>query len=211
MSKSSRLQVNPQHLESEMKKHRNQTPIAIVIALIVGWLVGTSGVISSKAEEVSTAPVVQGEILNVCINKKTGVIRVASKCDTKAERKTVLGGVGPRGEVGPQGAQGVAGPTGPAGPKGDTGAQGIQGVQGEKGIQGDRGLTGLTGPAGSVSGLRTKSITVWEQYLGSDTCLSYSGFSVLNANTNLTTFLGSTSLKKSCSTLSPSNVTVFVP
>ena len=55
----------------------------------------------------------QGEVLNVCINKKTGVIRASSKCDAKAERKTVLGGVGPRGEVGPQGEQGVIGPQGP--------------------------------------------------------------------------------------------------
>lgn len=194
-----------------MKSKSSHTPIVIVIALIVGWLLGTSGVIASKAEEATTGPVVQGEILSVCINKKTGVIRASSKCDAKSERKTVLGGVGPRGEVGPQGAQGVAGPTGPAGPKGDTGPQGVQGVQGEKGLQGDRGLIGLTGPAGSVNGLRTKSITVWEQYLGSDTCLTYSGFSVLNANTSLTTFLGSTSLKKSCSTLAPSTVSVFVP
>jgi hypothetical protein len=194
-----------------MKRKTNSTPLLIIIALIVGWLLGSSGVIASKAEEATPAPVVQGEVLNVCINKKTGVIRASNKCDVKAERKTILGGVGPRGEVGPQGEQGVVGPQGPAGPKGDTGAQGIQGTQGEKGLQGDRGLMGLTGPAGSVSGLRTKSITVWEQYLGSDTCLTYSGFSVLNANTNLSTFLGTTSLKKSCSTLAPSTISVYAP
>lgn len=196
-----------------MNKKSNQTPIAIVIALIVGWLLGTSGVISSKAEEVTSAPVVQGEILNVCINKKTGVIRAVNKCDAKAERKTVLGGVGPRGEVGPQGEQGVAGPTGPTGPKGDTGAQGIQGIQGVKGLQGERGLVGLTGPAGSVSGLRTKEISILKSEL-SNTCFdsAYFGISVLNARTTLTSsqYTGTT-FSKSCSNLSSSSVTVFVP
>jgi hypothetical protein len=194
-----------------MKTKNSYTPIAIIIALIVGWLFGTSGVIASKAEEVTPTSIVQGEILNVCINKKTGAIRAATKCVAKTERKTVLGGVGAQGEVGPQGEQGVVGPIGPIGLKGDAGIQGIQGVQGDRGFQGDRGLIGQTGAAGSISGLRTKSITVWERYLGSDTCLTYSGFSVLNADTNLSTFLGSTSLKKSCSTLAPSTISVFVP
>jgi hypothetical protein len=172
---------------------------------------GSSGIASSQAEEVTPAPVVQGEILNVCINKKTGVIRASSKCDTKAERKTVLGGVGPRGEVGPQGEQGVAGPIGAAGPKGDPGVQGIQGAQGVKGLQGDRGLTGLTGPAGSISSLRTTSITTWKETFSSGCSNSIYGFTALNGNTSLTTYAGKISLNASCSTLVRSTVDVYAP
>ena len=195
-----------------MKKKNCNTPVAIVIALIVGWLLGTSGVIASKAEEVTPTPVVQGEVLNVCINKKTGVIRASSKCDAKAERKTVLGGVGPRGEVGPQGAQGVAGPTGPTGPKGDTGAQGIQGIQGEKGLQGVQGPTGQTGAAGSLSGLRTKDISVMSKYSSECSGITITGVSVLDYRTTISTsqFTG-TSLNKSCTTFAYSTERVYVP
>ena len=184
-----------------MKMKNSHTPVAIVIALIVGWLLGTSGVIASRAEEVTPAPVAQGEILNVCINKKTGVIRASSKCDAKAERKTVLGAVGPRGEVGPQGEQGVVGPTGPVGPKGDTGAQGIQGTQGEKGLQGDRGLTGSTGPAGSVSGLRVESIYYYNgQFGGSCYAGLLANYSMAAVSTSGTKF-----------TATPCKKEVFVP
>ena len=153
--------------------------------------------------------------MKVCINTKTGAIRVASKC-TSAERKTVLGGVGATGEKGDTGATGEKGDTGaqgPAGTNGINGATGATGPQGEKGTtgaQGPQGFTGATGATGSLASLRTKSITVWEQsYISS--CGGYSGFTVLNSNTSLSTFLGSLSLNKSCSTLYPSNVTVYAP
>jgi hypothetical protein len=194
-----------------MRRTDTQTTALVVAALVAGWLMGTSGIAPSQAEEVSPAPVVQGEILNVCINKKTGVIRASSKCDAKVERKTVLGGVGPRGEIGPEGAQGVAGPQGPIGPKGDTGAQGIQGTQGVKGLQGDRGLTGPTGPAGSISGLRTTSITTWKETFLTGCTNSIYGFTALNGNTSLTTYAGKISLNASCSTLVRSNVDVYAP
>ena len=184
-----------------MNNKGSHTPLAIVIALIVGWLLGTSGVIASKAEEVTPTPVVQGEVLNVCINKKTGVIRASSKCDTKAERKTVLGAVGPRGEVGPQGEQGVVGPQGLAGPKGDTGAQGIQGNQGERGPQGDRGLTGSTGPAGSLSGLRVESIYYYNgQFGGSCSAGLLANYSIAAVSTSGTKF-----------TATPCKKDVYVP
>ena len=114
-----------------------------------------------------------------------------------------------------KGEKGDVGPQGPAGPKGDTGPQGPQGPQGlvgPTGLQGERGLTGLTGPAGTVTGLRTKTITVWEQSYSGGFCSSYSGFSVLNANTSLSTssLLGTT-LRKECSTLISSSQTVYVP
>jgi hypothetical protein len=192
-----------------MKNKSSQTPIVVVIALIVGWLLGTSGVIASRAEEVTPTPVVQGEILNVCINKKTGVIRASSKCDTKAERKTVLGGVGPRGEVGPQGEQGVAGPQGIVGPKGDTGIQGIQGIQGEKGNQGDRGFTGLTGATGSISGLSTKRLDFLSN--GWTGCPGFGSSATVVTDVRLSTSFGGTTIRPTTTTLSGCSVTVYTP
>jgi len=183
----------------------------LIGVLVIGLLLGSGISPLNAADPVTTT----GEILKVCINTKTGVIRVASKC-TSAERKTVLGGVGSTGEKGDTGATGEKGDTGaqgPAGTNGINGATGATGPQGEKGItgaQGSQGFTGATGATGSLASLRTKSITVWEQsYISS--CGGYSGFTVLNANTSLSTFLGSLSLNKSCSTLYPSNVTVYAP
>lgn len=178
-------------------------------SLFLGFLIGTSTVGSANAEESITAlNAPQGELLKVCIDKKTGAIRASNNCKT-TERAYVLGGPGPRGPQGVKGDTGATGPQGNQGLKGDTGATGPQGIQGLQGIQGERGFVGATGATGSVSGLRTKSITVWDQYYGSS-CNSY-GFSVLNSNTNLSTFLGSISLNKYCSTLSPSSVTVYAP
>ena len=183
----------------------------LIGALVIGFLLGSGISPLNAADPISST----GEILKVCINTKTGAIRVASKC-TSAERKTVLGGVGATGEKGDTGATGEKGDTGaqgPAGTNGINGATGATGPQGEKGTtgaQGPQGFTGATGATGSLASLRTKSITVWEQsYISS--CGGYSGFTVLNSNTSLSTFLGSLSLNKSCSTLYPSNVTVYAP
>jgi hypothetical protein len=196
-----------------MKFKINLTPIAVVFALLLGWFLGTSGIAPSQAEEVSPTPEVQGEILNVCINKKTGVIRASSKCDTKAERKTVLGGVGPRGDVGPKGEKGDQGATGAQGIqglKGDQGAQGIQGVKGDQGLQGAQGFTGATGATGSVSGLRTKSIEVWSKDIFGS-CSSLFGISMLSGETSLSQYSNTISLNKRCVSMSSSNVTVYAP
>lgn len=137
--------------------------------LIVGYIFG-SGLTPLHAED----PVPVGEILSVCINKKTGALRVANKCTT-AERKTVLGGVGARGEKGDKGDTGATGLTGAPGAVGPQGSQGPAGTNGLNGVQGERGLTGATGATGSqgpqgiagatgatgpsgVSGLRTVKI-----------------------------------------------------
>ena len=153
-----------------MKRTDIRTAALVIGALIAGWLMGASGIASSQAEEVTPAPVVQGEIIKVCINLKSGAIRAASKCDSKTERKTVIGGVGARGAVGPQGEKGDTGAQGIQGIKGDAGSQGIQGtqgVQGEKGIQGLQGLMGQTGAAGTVSGLRKQTIYYYDGEYGS--------------------------------------------
>jgi hypothetical protein len=145
-------------------------------------------------------------MLNVCIDKKTGAMRASKKCN-KTERSYELGGPGPRGPKGDVGPQGPKGDVGPQGVKGDVGPQGLVGPQGNVGPQ---GLTGATGPTGSVSGLRTRSLTVWEQYFGGS-CSSFLGFTALNGSTSLSTFGSTISLNKSCSTLYPSTVTVYAP
>ena len=127
-----------------------------ILAGFVGSVVGLSVNTASVAEEVP-----QGEVLSVCINKKTGAIKASTKC-TKDERKTVLGGVGPQGV---QGEKGDKGDTGPAGPQGIQGERGLVGPQGERGLtgatgaQGPQGFTGATGATGSLSGLRRTNIT----------------------------------------------------
>lgn len=134
-----------------------------IFALLFGFALGVTGTLPSNAED--PAPVVQGEILKVCIHLKTGAIRVSSKCDTKTERKTVLGGTGAQGPQGDKGDTGTTGQAGATGEVGFTGSTGPQGPQGERGVtgltgaQGPQGYTGATGATGSVSGLRRTNIT----------------------------------------------------
>ena len=178
--------------------------LRIVVALVIGILIGALAI-----QPVSAEPASQGEVLKVCIAKKTGVIRVANKCIT-GERATVLGAVGPQGEKGIQGEVGATGPQGPAGPQGPKGDQGPQGLQGIQGIQGERGFTGATGPAGSVTGLRTQTIREWSQdFFGS--CSSIFGIAMLSPNTSLSQYSNTISLNKSCVSMSYRNVTVYAP
>jgi len=154
-----------------------------LLAGFVGSVIGVSANTASVAEEVA-----QGEVLTVCINKKTGAIKVANKC-SKEERKTTLGGVGP---------------------------QGPQGEKGEKGDTGAVGATGATGPAGVVTGLRTRSITVWENkqnLFGSCPFLSLSSeLAILNNSTDLTNDrIFGTRLDKKCTILNGTTVTVYTP
>lgn len=171
----------------------------IAIALFSGILIGSFGLGTATADETpsptpSAVAVPQGEVLSVCIDKKTGIVRAVSTCK-KTERSTTLGGSGPRGEKGD---------------KGDTGGTGLQGLQGAPGINGIDGRTGATGATGSVSGLRTKSITVWEQSFSSS-CSGFLSFNALNGNTSLSSYGSTISLNKSCSSLYPSNVSVYAP
>lgn len=178
--------------------------VIMIAASFMGALLSASLNNYSFAEEPS-----QGEILTVCISKKTGLIKVATKC-TKEERRTTLGGVGPqgpKGDIGPQGNQGV---TGPQGPKGDAGSQGPQGPVGPQGPQGERGFTGATGATGTVIGLRTQSIPVWTQDIFGS-CSSFFGFSALSGDTSLSQYGNTISLNKRCVSMSSRNVTVYVP
>ena len=141
--------------------------ITPLLTLLIGFALGVTGTLPSNA--VDPAPVVQGEILKVCINLKTGIIRVSNKCDSKTERKTVLGGVGAQGAKGDKGEIGETGATGPQGPQGLQGPQGQQGergLTGPQGAQGQQGQQGLTGAAGSLSGLRRTTIYYYNGEFG---------------------------------------------
>ena len=170
----------------------------LLIGILAGYLgsvVGISANTASVAEEVA-----QGEVLSVCINKKTGAIKAATKC-TKDERKTVLGGVGPqgaqgeKGDKGDTGAVGATGATGAQGPQGERGFTGATGATGAQGPQGERGFTGATGATGSLVGLRRTNITFltsdwgcpgWASsvsYVSSVRYNSYSTYSPLSVTT----------------------------
>lgn len=96
-----------------------------LLTLLIGFALGVTGTLPSNAE--GPVPLAQGEILKVCINLKTGVIRVSNKCEAKTERKSVLGGAGAQGVQGAKGDQGDAGLVGPQGPVGPKGEPGING------------------------------------------------------------------------------------
>ena len=188
----------------------------LIGVLVIGFLLGSGISPLNAADPVSST----GEILKVCINTKTGAIRVASKC-TSAERKTVLGGVGATGEKGDTGATGEKGDTGATGEKGDTGAQGPAGTngingatgatgpQGEKGTtgaQGPQGFTGATGATGSMSGLSTRRI----DYLSGPYSLCNGlGTSASVVGGVSVGFSGSLSVSKT--TLQGCSVTVYAP
>ena len=156
-----------------------------VFSLILGLTIGAIGFSPVSADDPSTAPsavVPVGEILKVCIDLKTGIIRAATKC-AKNERATVLGGVGPKGPVGPQGPQGSVGP---------------------------QGATGPVGPQGTVFGLHQVSVTTYIPSTIGGFCSSF-GYSALSQNTSISVFGSTISLNKNCINFNPSTVTVYGP
>ena len=112
-----------------------------------------------------------------CINKKTFVLRVVSKC-SKDETKiswNVVGAKGDKGDTGATGPEGVVGAVGVTGPEGAVGAvgatgpQGLTGATGPQGLTGPQGSTGATGPkgeTGSIPTLRTRQVSfvIWETW-----------------------------------------------
>lgn len=79
------------------------------------------------------------------------------------QSSSIVGPVGPQGEIGPTGPQGIPGPQGDQGiqgeigPTGPQGVQGLQGLPGESGEPGPQGEIGPTGPAGT-------SVTIMGSY-----------------------------------------------
>ena len=192
--------------------------ITPLLTLLIGFALGVTGTLPSNAED--PVPVVSGEILKVCINLKTGVIRVSSKCDTKTERKTVLGGTGAQGakgdkgdtgETGATGATGSVGLTGAQGATGATGLTGAQGATGATGAQGLQGYTGATGATGSLSGLRTQTIEFlsasWFGCPGFGTSQSV----VTDISVYTSSFTGRTTITPSKTTLEGCSLRVYTP
>lgn len=180
------------------------------LALLVGFGIGSTMTGPALAEETaSTVSAPQGDLLKVCIDKKTGTIRASSKCKT-SERAYALGGPGPRGPQGEQGEQGETGMQGLQGVKGNTGsqgAQGLQGLQGLQGIQGERGFTGLTGPTGSVSGLRTQDI----DFLSASSfgCPGFGTSKTVVTDVRLSTFLSTTTITPTTTRLFGCSLSVY--
>jgi hypothetical protein len=181
--------------------------IIAIGSLLIGFLIGTSTLGTASAEESPTvAALPQGDLLKVCIDKKSGAIRAATKCKN-TEKPYSLGGPGPQGPKGDQGVQGEQGTQGIQGVKGDTGSHGIQGIQGEKGIQGDRGLVGQTGATGTVSGLSSKRISYVAEGSG-----CYPSFSAVTAASLKLSWAGLLEgLNTSTKTFSICTVSVYAP
>ena len=94
----------------------------------------------------------QSSQISGCVNKKTGALRVASKC-TSLEKPISWNIQGPQGDVGPQGL------AGPQGEKGDTGSTGLQGEKGDPGLKGDTGAKGEKGDVGPQGPAGTQVVT----------------------------------------------------
>jgi hypothetical protein len=181
-----------------------------ITTLILGFFLGALTFGSATAADPTPAAVpVQGELLKVCIDKKSGLIRASSKCKP-TEKAFVLGGPGAQGVQGEKGEVGAIGPQGIQGAIGPQGIQGEKGIQGSQGIQGLQGFTGPTGATGTVSGLRTKSIQVWSKDIFGS-CGTLFGISMLSSDTSLRQSGNTISLSKSCVSMSSSNQTVYVP
>ena len=173
----------------------------VSIALFAGILIGSLGLGMATAEETPTptptpsVAVVQGEVISVCIDKKTGVIRASTICK-KTERKTVLGGTGAQGVTGDKGDTGATGPTG------------IQGLPGVNGVNGLNGATGATGATGSVSGLRSESIDFLSA--ASYGCPGFGTSKTVVTDVRLSTFGTSTSIFPTTTRLYGCSATVYV-
>lgn len=91
--------------------------VAVVISLAIAAAV--------PAISASTISVIKG-----CVNKKTQVLRIASKC-TSSEKAISWNAKGEKGE---KGLQGLPGATGSSGSTGATGATGAEGASGSGGL-----------------------------------------------------------------------------
>lgn len=182
-----------------------------IVTLVFGFFLGSSSLGPAiAADPTPTAAPEQGELLRVCIDKKSGLIRSSTKCKT-TERAFVLGGPGPQGVQGEKGEVGATGPMGPQGMTGAVGPQGPQGERGMQGVQGQQGFTGPTGPTGTVTGLRTQRLDFLTGGYGG--CPGYGSSTQVVSNVTLSysTLLSSLRLYPTTKTLSGCSVTVYTP
>lgn len=128
-----------------MKLARFSTRSLSISALALSFLT----LISSNIYFASSSP----SEISGCVNKKTGTLRIASKC-TSTEKLITWNKQGPQGiqgEQGLQGIQGVQGEVGPQGPKGEIGIPGPVGPVGPSGPQGPAGNNTTTTVVQTVS------------------------------------------------------------
>src|SRR5436309_13652161 len=93
--------------------------LAALIVASTGWAIAATS---------------KSSVIRACANKRTGALRLASKCRRK-ERSIFWNQTGPAGLQGPRGAKGATGATG---------ATGAPGIKGTNGINGTNGLNGAT-------------------------------------------------------------------
>ena len=123
-----------------------------------------------------------------CVNKKTGVLRIASKC-TNLERPISWAKQGPQGEKGDTGLQGEKGETGSAGPQGEKGETGPQGVAGP---QGPQGVAGVNGTSTTVTATVTQKVyDSTGQLLGDYLSLDANGSATVKRSGTVITYGGS--------------------
>jgi hypothetical protein len=105
--------------------------VALPLALVAG--------VAFAAQPTAVHPT--SALINACVKKKTGSVRVvaASSSCRKGESALAWNRQGPAGSRGVNGSAGPAGPAGIAGGKGDLGARGPTGPAGPAGPKGDAG------------------------------------------------------------------------
>jgi hypothetical protein len=94
------------------------------LALVVGLIVGSA----------TFAVASGGTTAEVCVNAKSGNVRVADECRNSEYPLTI------QGEQGPEGPEGQVGLTGPEGPEGQVGLTGPEGPEGPEGPVGTSAL-----------------------------------------------------------------------
>jgi hypothetical protein len=96
----------------------------LIAATVIGLAAPAVALLSKVDAQPSAATPSQASVVTVCVAKKSGAMRQASKrkpCKKKTERTVTMnaqGATGPAGQPGPQGPPGPAGPTGATGPTG---------------------------------------------------------------------------------------------
>jgi hypothetical protein len=101
------------------------------------------GAFSAGAIAVAQSGGTSTDVVNGCVAKKTGTLRVLAKGTTKCKKgESALSW----NKQGPAGAPGDGGAAGAAGAQGERGPQGERGLAGADGAQGAQGIQGPTGP-----------------------------------------------------------------
>lgn len=105
--------------------------LVAVIAATSGWAIAATS---------------RSSVIRACANKRSGALRLASKCRRK-ERPVLWNQAGPQGKQGTRGARGASGANGAPGATGAAGTQGLQGPQGPGAISFHTTVPGEPPPA----------------------------------------------------------------